>query len=104
MPIHFDKRGEKTKSRLMKNPFEYAIKAGINLLRVYRDYQPLKFFGYIGGFLFIVGFLIGLFVVYNIITTGIAGGIPRVMLSALLILTGVQIISFGFLADIMRKG
>ena len=47
---YFKKRdGE---SRLMRNPFEYALKAWINILRIYRDYQPLKFFGAIGLFFF----------------------------------------------------
>ena len=41
IPIYFAKR--KDKSRLMKNPFDFAIKAGVNLLRIYRDYEPLKF-------------------------------------------------------------
>lgn len=90
-------------SRLFNGPLQYAIKAWTNILRIYRDYDPLKFFGYIGGAFFGFGFLIGLFILYKIITTGGAGGIPRVILSALLLLTGVQIFLFGFLADQNRK-
>src|SRR3989338_7443893 len=48
VPAYFAKRGVHTKSRLMRNPFDYAIKAWTNLIRVYRDYEPLKFFGRIG--------------------------------------------------------
>jgi hypothetical protein len=51
----------------------------------------------------VAGGLIGLLILYNILTRGSAGGIPRVILSALLILTGMQIIVFGFLADMWRK-
>ncbi|MFH1590467.1 MAG: glycosyltransferase [archaeon] len=103
VPIHFDRRGKKTKSRLMKGPFDYAMKAGVNLIRVYRDYEPLRFFGLIGGAFFLVGVLLGIFILYTLLSTGIVGGIPRVVLTALLILTGVQIIVFGFLADMWRK-
>jgi len=103
VPAYFAKRGGDTTSRLMKNPFDYAIKAWITLFRVYRDYEPLKFFGFIGGLFFTVGVLIGLFVLWNILTTGIAGGIPRVILSALLILSGIQVWLFGFLADMHKK-
>ena len=90
-------------SRLFKNSFDYAAKAWINILRIYRDFAPLKFFGRIG-FLFIgSGFILGLFIMYHISAFGTAGGIPRVILSMLLILVGVQIWLFGFLADMNKK-
>jgi len=44
VPVYFAKR--KGKSRLMSNPFSYAIRAWINIIRTYRDYEPLKFFRY----------------------------------------------------------
>ncbi|MBU0459617.1 MAG: glycosyltransferase family 2 protein [Nanoarchaeota archaeon] len=97
-------RARKTrKSRLFKNPLDYAIKAWINILRIYRDFAPLKFFGYTGGFLLLIGFLIGLFIFVRILTIGGSGGIPRVILSAVLMLTGLQIIIFGFLADMIKR-
>jgi glycosyltransferase involved in cell wall biosynthesis len=103
IPIHFDKRGGKTKSRLMKNPFEYAIRAWINILRILRDYEPLKFFGYIGGLFFGAGFLIGLWVFFRFILTGVVGALPRVLVSVLFISIGMQILLFGFLADMVKK-
>ena len=90
-------------SKLFKNPFDYAIKAWINIFRIYRDFEPLKFFGRIGLLFILAGFLLGLFILYKIITVGSAGGIPRVILSMLLILVGIQIAFFGFLADMNRK-
>lgn len=89
-------------SRLMKGPMDYAIKAWINIFRIYRDYNPLAFFGKIGLLLLVIGLLTGLWVLYTLITTGMVGGIPRVILSAMLVLAGVQIILFGLLAD-MKK-
>lgn len=103
IPVYFAKRGAGTKSRLMKNSFEYALKAWINILRVYRDYEPLKFFGYIGSIFILTGIFLGILIIYNILTTGDTGGIPRVVLSALALLTGLQIWVFGFLADMNRK-
>ena len=97
-------RTNKTRpSKLFRNPFDYAIKAWINIFRIYRDFEPLKFFGRIGLMFIIAGILIGLFILYRIITVGSAGGIPRVILSMLLILVGIQIAFFGFLADMNRK-
>lgn len=103
IPINFLVRGGNTKSRLMKSPFDYAIKAWINLLRIYRDYEPLKFFGYVGGFLILIGILLGVWILVNIYMSGTAGGIPRVILSALTLITGLQILLFGFLADMTKK-
>lgn len=90
-------------SRLMKGPFDYAVKAWLNLFRIQRDYNPLAFFGKIGVIFIAIGLLLGLWIIYNILTIGVAGGIPRVILSALAIISGVQIISFGFLADMQKK-
>ncbi len=89
-------------SRLMKGPFDYAIKAWINLLRIYRDYRPLAFFGKIGVVLISLGSLLSLYIVYTFLTAGVVGGVPRVVLAALLIMTGLQVILFGFLADMRR--
>jgi glycosyltransferase involved in cell wall biosynthesis len=100
VPVRFRRRADR--SRLISNPFEYAIRAWVNLLRVYRDYEPLRFFGYLGLFFILIGVGVGILVVYNILTKGQAGGIPRVVLSALAIMTGVQIMLFGFLADMKR--
>jgi len=97
-------RTNKTRpSKLFRNPFDYAIKAWINIFRIYRDFEPLKFFGRIGLMFIVIGVLIGLFILYKIITVGNAGGIPRVILSMLLILVGIQIAFFGFLADMNRR-
>ncbi len=86
-------------SRLMKGPLDYAIKAWINIFRIYRDYDPLTFFGKIGISFMTLGTLVGLWVIYNVLQYGEAGGIPRVILAALLFLTGVQVMFFGLLAD-----
>jgi glycosyltransferase involved in cell wall biosynthesis len=102
IPVYFAKRGGMTKSRLMKNPFDYAFKAWINILRVYRDYEPLKFFGIIGSLFILFGILIGIYILYVFFTTHLVGGLPRVLLTVLLISMGLQIILFGFLAD-MKK-
>jgi len=91
------------KSKLFGNSFDYAIKAWVNILRIYRDFAPLKFFGMIGAAFIFLGILLGSFIIYNVITKGSAGGVPRVILSMLLILVGIQIALFGFFADMNKK-
>ncbi len=106
VPVHFDVRREKTKSRLMRGPFDYAWKAGINLIRVYRDYEPLKLFGRIGLGMVIASMVIGLYLLVNDIIYGNAQldkMIPTILLASVFFLMGLQVILFGFLADMQRK-
>ncbi|MBD3164446.1 glycosyltransferase [Candidatus Woesearchaeota archaeon] len=100
VPVYFAER--KGKSRLIKHPLSYAAKAWINIIRIYRDYEPLKFFGIIGGLFLFLGSLLGILILATLINKGVVGGIPRVILSGLFITTGIQILLFGFLAD-MKK-
>ena len=101
VPVYFAER--KGKSRLIRNPFEYAIKAWINIIRVYRDYEPIRLFGVTGGILFLGGVALGLRLLYFYLTTGVVGHTPSLILSMLLMSVGVQIITFGFLADMIKK-
>jgi glycosyltransferase involved in cell wall biosynthesis len=101
VPIYFAKRNGK--SRLVTNTFGYAIRAWINIIRTYRDFEPLKFFGIIGFLVFGLGFLIGLYLVYLHFTSGIIGHFALIMLDILILSIGLQIIIFGFIADMNRK-
>lgn len=102
VPTPFGKRlaGE---SRLMSNPLSYAMKAWINIIRLYRDYAPLKFFGTIGLACMGLGIVIGVLLVAIFLATGRVGHIPLTILSILLIIVGIQILSIGFLADMIRN-
>lgn len=101
VPVYFAKR--KDKSRLMSNPFEYALKAWINILRIYRDYEPLKFFGLFGTVFLSVAFLLLARLAWFYFTTGVIGRIPTMMLAVLFATVGVFVWLFGFLADMMKK-
>lgn len=91
------------RSRLFKHPLQYAFKAWINIFRIYRDYKPLSFFGGVGLFLFLLGILIGLYFIYLHLTLGIKGHLGLLFLMLLLIFSGIQIILFGFLADMNKR-
>ncbi|MEK6940120.1 MAG: glycosyltransferase family 2 protein [Nanoarchaeota archaeon] len=91
------------KSRLFKNPFQYAVKAWINIFRIYRNYEPLQFFGKIGLSFFSIGIILGIWLVYRFITLGNVGRLPTTVLSALFMLVGIQIVLFGFLADMINN-
>jgi glycosyltransferase involved in cell wall biosynthesis len=101
IPIYFAKRNGK--SRLISNPFSYALRAWINILRIYRDYKPLKFFGLIGTFVFSIGFLIGIYMTYLHFTTGISGHFALLMLDVMILSIGFQLMTFALLADMFGK-
>jgi glycosyltransferase involved in cell wall biosynthesis len=90
-------------SRLFGNPLEYAAKAWLTIFRIYRDYDPLKFFGMIGSLLISFGSIIGTYFVWLHLTVGIKGHLGLMMLMFLLLMVGLQVVLFGFLADMIRK-
>lgn len=101
IPVHFKKR--EGHSRLMKNPVEYAWKGGINLLRIFRDYEPLKFFGMVALMFLLPGLLIGSRLAFWYVADGnIHNKIPQAIICLMLMQLGVQIFLFGFLADIHK--
>lgn len=102
IPVYFAKRNGK--SRLIGNPFGYAVRAFINLIRVYRDFEPLKFFGIIGSIILSIGLVLGFYLVYfQFFGNGAFRHLGLMMLDILILSIGLQIIIFGFIADMNRK-
>lgn len=57
------------KSRVVRSFFQFLFGSSINILRAYRDYAPLRFFGILGGFFFAVGLVCLIFVGIHWIAT-----------------------------------
>ena len=76
----------------------------INIIRVYRDFEPLKFFGIMGSAIFFVGILLGFYLIYfQFFGGGAFRHLGLMMLDILVLSIGLQIIIFGFLADMSRE-
>ena len=102
VPVYFAKR--KDKSRLISNPFSYAIRAWISIIRIYRDYEPLKFFGITGTLIFLTGIILGLYLIYvQLFGEGVNRHLGLMMLDILILSIGLQVIIFGFIADMLKK-
>ena len=102
VPIYFAKREDK--SRLISNPLGYAVRAWINIIRIYRDYKPLKFFGVIGSLIFFTGVILGIYLSYvQLFGEGVNRHLGLMMLDILVLSIGLQIIIFGFIADMIKK-
>ncbi|MBO8183471.1 MAG: glycosyltransferase family 2 protein [Archaeoglobus sp.] len=101
VPIEFRKR--EGDSRLIPSLWSYAKRAGLTIIRNYRDYHPLKVFLSIGlGFL-IVGLLFAIRVLIHYFRTGmVTPYLPSAVLSVVLLVVGTLTIIFGLLADMMK--
>jgi len=60
--------------------------------------KPMMIFGFIGLLTLGIGFLIGIYVAYLRFSGGLTPGRPLITFAILLILGGIQILSFGFIA------
>lgn len=57
-------------SRVVDNIFSYMIKSGFNILKAFRDYSPLQFFGWLGAIPFVPGIICLIFVGIHFLRTG----------------------------------
>lgn len=71
------------------------------IIRMVRDYNPFAIFLSVGSILILGSIISGGYVVYEWIKYGIITHLALTILSAMLFMGGVQVISFGLLADII---
>jgi glycosyltransferase involved in cell wall biosynthesis len=94
--------GDLRPSRLVKNSLHYVVRSVWTILRIFMTYRPLRFFFLVGSVPLLFGFLLGLR--WMILFEGgrPASHIPSLILSALLIIIGVQLWIFGLIAELSR--
>jgi glycosyltransferase involved in cell wall biosynthesis len=90
-------------SRLFDTLWAYLKASAATIVRIYTMYEPLKVFSYIGTFVFLAGFAISLrFLYYYVIFDRYQPGmIQSLILSAVLMIVGFQVVLIGLLADAM---
>ncbi len=92
---------ELRESRLVKNIFDYVRKSMFTMIRMFIIYRPFRFFSILAGVFFTFGVLIGLrFLWFYIFESG-AGHIQSLILSAILIIVGVQIAVIAVLSELL---
>ncbi len=88
-------------SRLFDSIFGYLKQSGATIVRIYAMYEPLKIFTYIGSAVFLVGFAISVRFLYFYLVGGGDGKIQSLILSAVLMIVGFQVVLIGLLADVI---
>jgi glycosyltransferase involved in cell wall biosynthesis len=88
-------------SRLMRSIPHYLTNSSATIVRAYTMYRPLRVFSILGA-LFIVGGLIGASRFLYFYLIGLGGGhVQSLILSAVLLIIGFQILLIGLLADLI---
>jgi len=88
-------------SRLVKSTPTYVLRSMTTILRIFMLYKPLRFFLMIGSVPFSLGFLLGVRWLFFFIMGTERTRIPSLILTAILILIGVQLWVFGLIADLL---
>ena len=86
-------------SRLFGNIFTYIKKSTATIVRIYTMYEPLKVFSVVGGFVFLAGFVIAMRFLFLYLGGLGQGNVQSLILSAVLMIVGFQILLFGLVAD-----
>ncbi len=89
------------KSKLVKNNFSYILKQGINLIRFFIIYSPVKFFGIISFVLFSFATIIGVRFLYFFFNNGGKGHIQSLILCAIIFILSFIIANIAILSDIL---
>ena len=89
-------------SRLFDSVFSYLKRSTATIVRIYTMYEPLKVFTYIGTAIFLTGFAISVrFLYYYLFTHESAGKVQSLILSAVLMIVGFQVVLIGLVADVI---
>ena len=88
-------------SRLIKNLPVYLTYSGSTIIRAYTMYRPLRVFSAIGIGLIILGVIPGIRFLYFHLTGNGSGHVQSLILSAILLIVGFQVILIGLLADLI---
>jgi glycosyltransferase involved in cell wall biosynthesis len=90
-------------SRLMKSIPHYIRKSGVTILRVYTMYRPLRVFMTLGLFMVLAGCIPGIRFLWFYFNGDRVGHVQSLILAAILIIVGFQVIFIGLLADLIAN-
>ncbi|MFQ5951169.1 MAG: glycosyltransferase family 2 protein [Candidatus Geothermarchaeales archaeon] len=97
-------RSRSGRSKLIESLPSYARRAGMTTLTTYLNYKPLRFFLAIGAIVILVGLITGFRVLIHFVMTGMVQPfLPTAILTAVLIIVGVQIVTLGLFAEMIKS-
>lgn len=88
-------------SRLITSIWKYIWRSASTIIRTYAMYRPLKFFATIGTITFTAGVLISARYLYYMFNGQGAGHVQSIILAAVLMMLGFQILLIGLISDLI---
>ena len=88
-------------SRLFGNVFTYIKKSAATIVRIYTMYESLKVFTLFGSVSFVAGFAVSLRFLYYYVNGLGQGHLQSLILSAVLMIVGFQVLLIGLMADLI---
>ncbi len=88
-------------SRLMKSIPHYLWRSGATIVRAYTMYRPMRVFNKLGALLILLGLIPGFRFLYLYFFVERVGHVQSLILSAILIIVGVQTLLIGIVADLI---
>lgn len=101
LPIRYRNRPEGSHSKI--NKFKDGSQIIMTIISLLRDYRPMVFFSYLGGFFIIAGMLFGSIVVIEYYRTGFISRVPTAILSIALIIIGINAIISGLILSAVNR-
>lgn len=88
-------------SRLFHSMLGYVKRSTVTIVRAYMMYKPVKFFGVVGGVIFLLGTVLGIRFLYYFFGGSGTGHIQSLILCSTLILLGSETTILGFMASLI---
>ncbi len=91
-------------SRLFTNIFQHIRKSGMDLIRIYSMYQPLRVFFWLGVFTFIIGLIpIGRFLYHYFFVNNGEGMIQSLIFGSIFIIISTNLFALGIIGDLLAR-
>ena len=105
------------RARITQRPVRYHVRMGeaklsplmdgfrilSTIISLMRDYRPLSFFSGLGAVFMAIGLFFGIDLIREYLATSTITRLPTAILVAALMSVGVQLLSFGLLADMLKN-
>ncbi len=88
-------------SRLFGSSWGYVKVSAATIVRIYAMYEPLKVLSSIGAFVFLAGLAISARFLYFYVTGAGLGHLQSLILSAVLMIVGFEVVLIGLVADVI---
>jgi hypothetical protein len=88
-------------SRLFHNVSHYLKQSGSTIVRIYTMYEPLKVFTFIGAVALVAGLATSGRFLYFYVTGSGSGHLQSLLLAAVLLIVGFQVMLMGLVADVI---